>query len=163
MGSGKSWWGSRLAERLNRPFVDLDNQIEAGEGKTIAQIFEEHGEARFRKMERDYLQRLASAPVSVVATGGGTPCFFDNLTWMNAQGLTIYLKTPVDVLLARLRLDRSARPLLQGVAEHDLELKISHLLELREPWYRQAQVTLEQGGKEAAFLAALENVCKGKI
>lgn len=155
MGCGKTWWGTRLSERMNLPFVDLDTHIEKGEGTTIAGIFERTGENGFRELERAYLRKLATLPVSVVATGGGTPCFSDNMDWMNAQGLTLYLKTPVDVLAARLRLDRDARPLLQGISDHQLEEYLGQLLSRREPFYNQAKIIVEQAGREADFLAVL--------
>lgn len=155
MGSGKTWWGTRLAERLNRSFVDLDEQIESGEGLSINEIFEQVGEPGFRQLERDYLQGLAAEPTLVVATGGGTPCFFDNLAWMNANGITIYLKTPVSLLCNRLLTARETRPLLHGIPEHQLQVHLEHLLERREPFYLQAHITLDQTG-EMDFLSLLE-------
>lgn len=155
MGAGKSYWGQRLAERLHVPFIDLDAYIEAGEGSTVAGLFERAGEHGFRRLERRYLHQLADLPPAVVATGGGTPCFFDNMAWMNEHGLTVYLDTPAPVLAARLRTDRATRPLLSQVADHDLEAHIQNLLRHREPFYRQAALVLDAAGAEEAFLARL--------
>lgn len=155
MGSGKTWSGTRLAERLNLPFVDLDEDIEQGEGAAIAEIFERSGEAGFRLLEREYLHRLAGLAAAVVATGGGTPCFFDNLDWMNKHGTTVYLKTPVALLYSRLLTAREARPLLREIPPSQLEAYLKDLLQRREPFYQKAQITVEQtAGTD--FLALLE-------
>lgn len=140
MGSGKSYLGERLAVRLGCPFVDLDRLIEAGEGKIIAEIFAELGEAAFRDLERHYLHTLENQAPAVVATGGGTPCFFDNMDWMNAHGTTVFLETPVETLFERLRHERAARPLLAGLSEAELCLFIEKKLGEREVWYRRARV-----------------------
>jgi shikimate kinase len=155
MGSGKSWCGERLAERLNVTFIDMDRQIEQGEEATIAEIFERSGEAGFRKLEHVYLRRLDGISAAVVATGGGTPCFFDNMEWMNARGITVYLKTPLDILLTRLLPAPNMRPLLQGLYDQDLETWLEKMLEEREPFYRKAHITLHQSG-ETDFLSLLE-------
>lgn len=143
MGSGKTYQGTRLAKRLGVPFVDLDERIEAGEARTIPMIFEQQGEAAFRRIEQLYLHELEHEAPGVVATGGGTPCFFDNMDWMNAHGTTVFLKTPVPVLAARLRTDPAVRPLLAGVPEDQLENHIARLLEQRAPFYNMAKVVVE--------------------
>lgn len=143
MGSGKTYQGMRLAKRLGVPFVDLDECIEAGGGLTIPTIFEQQGEAAFRRIEQRYLHGLAQEAPAVVATGGGTPCFFDNMDWMNAHGTTVFLKTPVPVLAARLRTDPVVRPLLAGIPEEHLEQHIARLLEQRMPFYSKASVIVE--------------------
>lgn len=149
MGCGKSYLGERLAVQLGRPFVDLDRLIEVGEGKTISDIFAESGEPGFRALERQYLHALAHQPPSVVATGGGTPCFFDNMDWMNACGTTVYLETPVDVLFERLRHERTQRPLLAGLSDAGLWGFIKKKLGEREGWYRRAAVV---AGGETDFM-----------
>lgn len=155
MGSGKTFWGLRLAKRLDLPFVDLDLALQTGENRSIGKIFEENGESGFRVLELEYLHRMAQLTPCVLATGGGTPCFFDNMAWMNAHGTTVYLKTPVDVLLARLRLDQTVRPLLQGVPEHDLEAHISRLLAQREPVYEQARIIMPFSADNDTYEAQL--------
>ena len=141
MGSGKTWWGTRLAERLNRSFVDLDEQIESGEGLSINEIFEQVGEPGFRQLERDYLQGLAAEPTLVVATGGCTPCFFDNLELMKRRGWVIYLETPLALLAKRLKKDRRARPLLETP---DPDQVLANLLEARKKFYSRAQIIYQQ-------------------
>ncbi len=143
MGSGKTYQGMRLAKRLGVSFVDLDECIEAGEGRAIQAVFEQQGETAFRRIERQYLHELEHEAPCVVATGGGTPCFFDNMDWMNAHGTTVFLKTPVPVLAARLRTDPVVRPLLAGVPEEHLEQHIARLLEQRMPFYNKAEVLVE--------------------
>lgn len=143
MGSGKTHWGRILAEKLDSPFLDLDAFIEAGEGKTVAAIFEAVGESGFRVLEREYLHRLAALPPTVVAAGGGTPCFFDNMEWMKRHGLTIYLKTPPEALFERLKNERQHRPLLKAPDDDALHAFIRERLAMRELYYRQADKVVE--------------------
>ncbi len=142
MGSGKTYLGERLAGQLNRPFFDLDRLLEAGEGKTISTIFAENGEADFRDLERKYLHTLENQAPAVVATGGGTPCFFDNMDWMKAHGTTVYLETPVEVLFERLRREQAGRPLLAGLNDGELRDFMEKKLSEREGWYRQAEMVM---------------------
>lgn len=155
MGSGKSFWGQRLAARLHWPFIDLDEQIEQQAGKSIAEIFTEWGEDGFRKLEQKTLHRLATQPGTVVATGGGTPCFFDNLAWMNAHGLSIYLKAPPTLLANRLQHERSLRPLLKAVKSTDLQSFIENKLAEREPFYYLAHWICDQDQDAPEFLETL--------
>ncbi|MFN0037675.1 MAG: shikimate kinase [Saprospiraceae bacterium] len=150
MGCGKTHWGRLLAEKTGLPFLDLDRLLEEKEGKTIAEIFAEIGEAAFRALEHDTLRTLEHFPPTVIATGGGTPCFFDNMGWMNSTGTTVYLKTPPDVLAERLRNEKETRPLLAGLDDLGLQRFIEQKLAEREPYYLQAEVVLEQ--KEDAAL-----------
>lgn len=155
MGSGKTYWGERLSKRLGVPFVDLDAIIEAAAGQSIAAIFAQADEAHFRRLEKKHLREQADSPPCVMAVGGGTPCFFDNMAWMNAHGITMYLQVPAPILVARLRLGQATRPLLQGIGEHELEAHITRLLEQRDPVYRQAQVVLPFEDDESVFLERL--------
>jgi shikimate kinase len=144
MGSGKTWYGGRLAERLNVPFVDLDQVIEQQEERSINAIFETDGEAYFREIEAHHLRSLANDyENAVISTGGGTPCYHDNLVWMRQTGFTIYLRVPVDVLVSRLQAANAERPLLKGVSAQQMHGKISILLEKRQPFYLQAHETLD--------------------
>ena len=102
MGSGKSYLGKQLAKELQWNFIDLDTYLENKEAKTITQIFEEGGEALFRQLERDYLTATGDFEKTVIATGGGCPCFYDNMEWMDVSGQTVYLKTPVSILVNRI-------------------------------------------------------------
>lgn len=161
MGAGKTYWGMRLAAWCSVPFVDLDVAIESGEGATVGALFGQHSEAGFRELERRYLQQMVVSPSPfVVATGGGTPCFFDNMAWMNQHGVTIYLKTPVDILAARLRLDKTVRPLLQGVADGELEQYIEQLIRQREPFYTRAQHNMIYSGDDQAYWEQLQAISK---
>lgn len=140
MGSGKSYTGQRLAELLGLPFIDLDAEIESRAGQTITAIFAERGEAAFRVTERDVLRELAGGEAFVLSTGGGAPCFHDNMRWMNQRGTTVFLDPPVSVLLGRLEAGREQRPLLQNTGE--LEAFISQKLAFRRPDYEKAAIQL---------------------
>jgi shikimate kinase len=155
MGCGKTYWGQLLAQKTGLPFLDLDDCISKYSGQSIARIFSKKGESAFREIERDTLLNLADLPPSIIATGGGTPCFFDNMTWMNTMGTTIYLKTPPTLLAKRLSHEKGFRPLLAGVSERDLEGFIEKKLAKREPFYLRAKVILEQRDAEVDFLEKL--------
>ncbi len=139
MGAGKSYWGRRLAQYGGLPFYDLDSSLAAVSGLSVAQYFDRYGELAFRRLERQVLQESVALPPGIMATGGGTPCFFDNMAWMNAQGETVYLEVPTEVLAGRLRSEIAQRPLLAGVAIESLSAKVEALLKDREPWYAQAR------------------------
>ena len=143
MGSGKSYLGKQLAKELQWNFIDLDTYLENKEAKTITQIFEEGGEALFRQLERDYLTATGDFEKTVIATGGGCPCFYDNMEWMDVSGQTVYLKTPVSILVNRLQTETDHRPLLAGKSEQELTVFIAHKLAERTGYYEQAQHTFE--------------------
>lgn len=143
MGAGKTYWGTRLVRRLGVPFIDLDDRIAQGEGQPLEEIFNQQGEEKFRRLERRYLRELGDSSPCVVATGGGTPCFYDNMDWMNAHGTTVFLNPPLDVLVARLRIDPVVRPLLAGIPAEQLENHIARLLEQRMAFYGKAKVVVE--------------------
>lgn len=155
MGSGKTRWGRALAQNLGCPFIDLDAEIQEKERKSIPEIFAESGESGFRELEQKYLRDLADFPPSIVATGGGTPCFFGNMDWMKKNGTTVYLKTPPEILLERLKNARAQRPLLSNVGKGELRAFIQNRLQEREPVYLQADFTLEHTSDDAAFLGHL--------
>lgn len=155
MGSGKTYWGRRVSERLKMPFVDLDEVIEAGAQQSISAIFSQVGEDGFRQLEQNALRQLALDPPKVVATGGGTPCFFDNMAWMNTHGITVFLQVPVPVLAARLHAEQTIRPLLQGIPVGDLETHIARLLAQRAPMYQQARIVAAYAEDNDSFLEAL--------
>jgi len=143
MGCGKSYMGKQLAEQLQWNFVDLDDYLETKEGTTISQIFEKGGESLFRQLERDYLTATGDFEKTVIATGGGCPCFFDNMEWMDVSGQTIYLKTPVPILVERLQAETAHRPLLAGKSKEELTTFIDQKLEERKGYYEQAQIVFE--------------------
>lgn len=144
MGSGKSFFGKKIARAYAMAYVDLDHAIEMHFGKFIPQIFEQHGEAAFRQMEQEILHRTALLPNAVIACGGGTPCFFDNMEWMNTHGLTVYLRTSVPTLVKRLESDPAhQRPLLKNLSGQALEQFIHERLQQREPFYKQAFLSFD--------------------
>ncbi|MFW6389146.1 MAG: shikimate kinase [Marinilabiliaceae bacterium] len=138
MGSGKSTLGKVLARLLNYSFIDLDHYIEKKEGLTVAEIFSRHGEERFRALERLSIHETAQKGHAVVATGGGAPCFFDNMDFMNQHGTTIYLKISPENLARRLAPARAHRPLLADKSENELLTFIKQRLEERTPFYQRA-------------------------
>lgn len=138
MGSGKTFLGQVLAERLGFGFLDLDARIEEAEGMSVAAIFEQHGEAGFREREAQCLRSLEAQQKTVVATGGGAPCFFENMDWMNQHGVTIYLHAQPAVLAARLLLEREKRPLVSSVDPAGLQAFIEKKLIERSPFYEKA-------------------------
>jgi len=140
MGSGKSHVGSQLAERMQLPFIDLDNQIEIAQQRLIRTIFEMDGEMAFREMERAALHELLKHQNIIIACGGGTPCFFDNMEWMNQHGITIYLEASVNILLERLESERAHRPLLKNMDDIELRQFIENKLIERNPFYNQAHL-----------------------
>lgn len=140
-GSGKSTVSRLLAEKLELDFYDLDAEIEAASGKTIAEIFTE-GEEVFRKLEAaTLLKSITNKKSFVMATGGGTPCFFDGMKVMNESGITIYLDTPIDVLIARTK-KKQHRPLLK----ENPATAIRELLSNRQKCYSQAVYSVNTAG-----------------
>lgn len=144
MGCGKTYSGKRLAARLGFPFIDLDDWIESNLQMTIGEIFLKKGEAAFRIIERDALREMLRFPEGVIACGGGAPCFFDNMAWMNAHGLTIYLDTPVSILSRRLAAEKARRPLIAEITENELEEFIEKKLQERTVFYEQATICYRQ-------------------
>ena len=139
MGSGKTTVGKVLSRELNLPFYDLDWYIENRMHKSIHQIFEEKGEEGFRKIERNLLHEVAECENVIISCGGGTPCFFDNIGYINQQGESVYLKCRADVLSAHLRMGKTIRPLLLNKTNEEVELFISEQLAQRENFYSQAK------------------------
>jgi shikimate kinase len=136
MGSGKTTMGKLLAHQLGLNFLDLDAHIEGKFHRTIAQIFEQEGEAGFREIERRFLHEVAEFEDVVIATGGGAPCFYDNMTYMNEQGITVYLKMSVDQLAERLALSKTGvRPLISNKNKAELQQFITEGLSKREGFY----------------------------
>lgn len=139
MGAGKTTIGKALAKELHVPFYDLDWYIEERFHKTIAQIFAEKGEAGFRKTEQQMLHEVAEFENIVLSCGGGTPCFFDNMEYLNRQADTVYLKASPEVLFQHLKMGKSERPLLKNKTEEEMILFIRESLAAREPFYNQAR------------------------
>lgn len=139
MGAGKTTLGKAFARELGLSFIDLDWYVEERFHQTISQLFAERGEAGFRRLERNMLHEVGDFENVVVSTGGGTPCFFDNMDYMNAQGQTVFLDVDEDTLFRRLRVATSQRPILQGKSEAELRAFIREALAMRMPYYAQAR------------------------
>ena len=140
MGAGKSYLGKVLARQLRFDFVDLDELIEAKMLMPISTIFEQQGEAGFRRVEAECLRSLAGKTDLVVATGGGTPCFLNNLAWMNVSGFTIYFSASTNLLAKRLLSAKSKRPLLTSLNDDELEGFIKMKLAERTSFYGQCHL-----------------------
>ncbi len=150
MASGKTTLGRQAAAEKGWTFIDLDERVVEKWGQSIPAIFAEEGEAGFRAKEAEALRSLADLPKGnyVVACGGGTPCFHDNIVWMKAQGTVIYLRVSPTELANRLGKERSDRPLLLGLSDDELLPWIEAKLAEREPFYLQADQVIEGGLEE---------------
>lgn len=142
MGAGKTTIGKALAREMNLDFYDLDWYIEDRFRKKIPQIFAEKGESGFRDMERNMLREVGEFEDVVISCGGGTPCFFDNVDYMNQQGDTIFLSATPEVLKEHLLMGKSQRPLIQGKSPEELIDYIHESLQTRLPFYTKARHTL---------------------
>ncbi|MCO6499724.1 MAG: shikimate kinase [Vicingus serpentipes] len=144
MGSGKSTLGKKIASQLNIGFLDLDYFIEEQENQTIQEIFDKHGEVYFREKEREVLKTVAEKKEElVVALGGGTPCFYDNMEIINRSGVSVYLKYNSGILTDRLMNVKTERPLIKNKSKEELLSFINDMLLSREKFYNQSQFILE--------------------
>ena len=139
MGAGKTTIGKALSKETGIPFYDLDWYIETRMHKTIAAIFAEKGEEEFRKIEYNMLHEVAEFENVIISCGGGTPCFFDNMDYLNQQGETVYLKASPDVLYSHLLIAKTERPLLKNKTKEEMQQYICEQLNLREPYYKKAK------------------------
>ena len=145
MGSGKTHWGRLLGSKLTLPFFDLDKQIVEEEKKPIVKIFEEKGEEYFRMVEKEALYILTESHESfVMACGGGTPCYFNNIDYMNNNGTTVWLNTRLDVLFNRLLEEKESRPLLKNLTDAQLKQFILKKFSERRIYYEQASLVIEE-------------------
>lgn len=142
MGSGKTTVGKALSKELGIPFYDLDWYIESRMRKTVPQIFAERGEEGFRKIEHNMLHEVAEFEDVIISCGGGTPCFFDNMDYMNGQGETVYLQASPEVLYDHLKMGKTERPLLKNKTPEEMRRFIAEQLKLRDPFYSKAKHTL---------------------
>lgn len=139
MGAGKTTLGKAFARELGLSFIDLDWYIESRFYKTIPQLFAERGEDGFRRVEQNMLHEVGEFENVVISTGGGTPCFFDNMDYMNVQGQTVFLDVDVETLFRRLRVATQQRPILRGKSEEELRVFIEKALVDRSPYYTKAR------------------------
>ena len=142
MGAGKTTIGKALSKELGATFYDLDWYIESRMRKTVKQIFDEYGEDGFRKIEHNMLHEVAEFENVIISCGGGTPCFFDNIEYMNQQGETVFLKASPEVLYGHLKMGKTVRPLLLNKTPEEVKIFINEQLEKRNPYYSQAKYTL---------------------
>lgn len=140
MGVGKTTIGKKLANHLNVSFIDLDKYIESKYHKTIPELFSEKGEAEFRKIEQKMLHEVSEIENVVISTGGGAPCFFDNMKLMNQTGTTVYIHAKPQELAARLLASKNVRPIIAGKSKDELIPFISDHLQEREGFYNQAKL-----------------------
>ncbi|HEV7331120.1 MAG TPA: shikimate kinase [Flavisolibacter sp.] len=145
MGCGKTHWGKQLSHKLQIPFFDLDSLIEEREGKSITAIFAEMGEEYFRMLEKDILYLVTESHESfIMATGGGTPCFFNNIDYMKSRGTAIWINSSVESLHSRLVKEKDKRPLISSIPDDELRAYIIKKYADRKIFYQQAQVILNE-------------------
>ena len=143
MGSGKTTVGKALSKETGMMFYDLDWYIESRMRKTVSQIFAERGEEGFRKIEYNMLHEVAEFEDVIISCGGGTPCFFDNMDYLNQQGDVVYLKSSPETLYKHLLMAKVERPLLKGKSAEELIAYITEHLAEREPFYQKAHHILD--------------------
>lgn len=148
MGSGKSHWGRIWSLEHGYSFYDLDTEIEKAFELTVEEIFEKHGEEKFRELERYHLRKFEQKKKYLLSCGGGTPCFFDNLEWLKQQGEIIYLRASPEYILSRVMDETSKRPLMKKVNPSELLFFIEKKLKEREPVYLKANHVLDVEGLE---------------
>ena len=142
MGAGKTTLGKAFSRELGLTFIDLDWYIEERFHKTVQQLFSERGEQGFRELEQKMLHEVAEFEDVVISAGGGTPCFFDNMDYMNACGDTVFLQVEPEVLFHRLKVAKQQRPLLANKSDEELMNFICEALQKRHPFYSQAKFLL---------------------
>ena len=145
MGAGKTTLGKILARSLNLEFIDLDWYIENRFHQSVSQLFATRGEEGFRKIEQNMLHEVAEFEDVVISAGGGTPCFFDNMEYMNQQGVTVYLKATPETLRTHLRMGKQKRPLIAQKNDEELDAFIRESLDKRESYYNQARLIFDTG------------------
>lgn len=142
MGSGKSKTAEALAKVLKLDWIDIDSQIQIKEGRSISQVFETSGQEYFRELEKKTLHETGSKNDVVISTGGGLPCYFDNMDWMNNEGFTVYLEANSGLLFHRLASMREGRPLIEKLNDVELMEQISSHLIHRIPYYKKAKLVV---------------------
>lgn len=139
MGSGKSVLGKKISQSIKLPFIDLDAAIEQEEGVSVSRLFATKGKDYFRKIEAEHLRKQSEAKEFIMATGGGTPCFHDNMDFINAAGISVFLDTPIPEIVKRLTgPQKESRPLLESVDDSKVAETLERMLETRLSFYEQA-------------------------
>jgi shikimate kinase len=155
--SGKSTLGKIIAEKLNYHFIDLDEAITQQQGKSINELFDEFGEEGFRKIERQLLVNTIFLTETVIACGGGTPCYADNMDFLLRNGITIYLEVDEANLLERMLNNTAERPLFKGKSNDEIASYINELLTARKAFYERANYTVKNNGNKEL---AITNILK---
>lgn len=148
MGAGKSTIGRSLASKLEMEHVDLDCYIQEAENMTVGDIFAAHGEEYFRDLETKYLAEVVTKDNLVLSTGGGTPCWGNNMETLKNHGVTIYLKCSPEMLTDRLLHSKNKRPLIEGKSEDELKKYVTEMIEKREEYYNQASVIISNPSRD---------------
>jgi len=143
MGAGKTTIGKALAKDAGMEFYDLDWYIEARMHRTVKQLFDERTEEGFRRIEHNMLHEVAEFEDVIISCGGGTPCFFDNMDYLNQQADTVYLKATPEVLYGHLKMGKTVRPLLLGKSPDEVQSFIKEQLAEREKFYNKAKYILD--------------------
>ena len=143
MGTGKTYWAQQLSVSCRMDWVDLDAEIEKETMLSIAEIFETEGEEFFRRKEKEALHHLSKHHNIIIATGGGAPCFHNNMDWMNENGITIWIDEPVEILVKRLQPEKKHRPLIKDLNDSQLHEFLSKNLKERNHFYGQAKYHLQ--------------------
>src|ERR1051325_410673 len=145
MGSGKTYWGRLLSQKLSIPFFDLDEQVAEQAGKSIVDIFATEGEEYFRTLEKDVLYEITEKNESfVMACGGGSPCYFNNIDYMSQAGTTVWINTDFETLLKRLIGEKDNRPLIKGLSDDQLRIYITRKFADRKIYYEQAELVIDE-------------------
>jgi shikimate kinase len=155
MASGKSTAAKKLASKLGLQAVDLDAEIEKSAGMSIPDIFKVEGEKAFRKREQAELRKWLEQDGYVMATGGGTPCFFESMDEMNAAGVTIYLQMTPKAVVDRVLSSKEERPILKGLPEDKMLKKVEFQIGKRNAFYTRAQRTVNGVNLDIDELARL--------
>lgn len=142
MCCGKSTLGKKLAKRLNYNFLDLDQLFEETYKISIPNFFEKYGEKAFRSLEQEILYSTANIYDAVIATGGGTPCFGDNMAWINKNGLSVYLKQKDCFIIDRLKKTKKQRPLVKNIPENEIAAYVCNAIQQREVYYNESNIIL---------------------
>lgn len=145
-GSGKSKYGKKIAEYLKREFIDTDTWIEVQTRLSITDIFEQYGEDKFRELEHQTAQHFSKEYRKVISTGGGLPCFHDNMSILNNSGITIYLEIPTPILASRI-MDSDHRPAYAHLDKNGVLELLNNTLENRKAHYEKAHFTIQYDGQ----------------
>jgi len=145
MGSGKTHWGQQLSQKLGIPFFDMDEQVVSHEEKTIVEIFAEKGEEYFRLLETDVLHLITESHESfVMSCGGGSPCYFNNIEYMNNTGTTVWINAPIEIIFQRLIKEKESRPLIKALTDDQLRAYINKKFADRKIYYDQAEIMINE-------------------